>query len=495
MNCSTPASGWSFDPTALARQTASFIRLEAQITELWGYINAATYRFLVLVAEFDRSEAYVRHLLPSTAHWLNWQCGIGMLAAREKVRTARALERLPLIAASFARGEISYSKVRAMTRVATAANEDVLLNVALHGTASHVEKLVRKYRWTQRRDAAKEAQAHHLERYVRCFFDETGALVLNAYLPAEVGMLVRKALEAASDALRADSATDGNNPQSSERAAAQTRSHVSAGTWPLARQDSTACARRADALQLLAESFLARGADEIDVDTSAERYQVVVHVDEAVLADEPTAHADEPHRCELHEGPAVSVDTARRIGCDASLVRLVESADGEPLDIGRKSRVISPALRRALRSRDGGCRFPGCDRTRFTDGHHVKHWADGGPTKLANLVTLCGFHHRLVHEGGFGVTVTDDGLFVFTRPNGTRIPEAAPLSSSSFRGNIAVESPVILTENRAAGLTIDRDTSRCRWLGEKMDYSMAIEGMQWRDRPAMPGSIGTPASK
>jgi hypothetical protein len=110
-------------------------------------------------------------------------------------------------------------------------------------------------------------------------------------------------------------------------------------------------------------------------------------------------------------------------------------------------------------------------------------------------VTLCGFHHKLVHEGGFGVTVTDDGLFVFTRPNGTRIPAAAPLSSNSFRGNIAVESPVILTANRDAGLTIDRDTSRCRWLGEKMDYSMAIEGMQWRDRPAMPPAVGTPASQ
>jgi predicted restriction endonuclease len=484
MDGSTPASAWSWDPTALARQYSSFEKLEAQITELWGHLNAATYRFLTLLAEFDRNKAYERHGLVSSAQWLNWQCGIGTVAAREKVRTARSLERLPQIAASFERGEISYSKVRAMTRVATAANEDVLLNVALHGTASHVEKLVRKYRWTQRRDAAKQAQTQHLERYVRYFFDDTGALVLNAYLPAEIGMLVRKALEAATDALRADSATDGNNPQSSARAAIQTRAHVSAETWPLARQEFTACARRADGLKLLAESFLARGADQIGVDTSADRYQVVVHVDAAVLSDEPTAQTDEPHRCELDDGPALSVDTARRIGCDCSIVRLTESSDGEPLDIGRKTRVIRSALKRALRSRDGGCRFPGCDRTRFTDGHHVKHWADGGPTKLANLVTLCGFHHGLVHEGGFGVMATDDGTPVFTRPNGTRIPEAAEVRSQSFRGNISAESPRIVTDNRAAGLSIDRDTSRCRWLGEKMDYSMAIEGMQWCERAA-----------
>jgi hypothetical protein len=358
MHGSTPLSSSSFRPIATATHNAPFEGLEAQITELWGHLNAATYRFLALVAEFDRNEAFKRHGLVGTPQWLNWQCGIGMLAAREKVRTARALEKLPQISASFARGEISYSKVRAMTRVATAANEDVLLNIALHGTASHVEKLVRKYRWTQRRDAAKEAQAQHLERYVRYFFDDTGALVLNAYLPAEVGMLVRKALEAAVDALRTDSATDGANPRSSDAAFAQTQSHVSAETWPVAREEYSAGARRADALKLLADSFLARGADEINVDTSAERYQVVVHVDETVLADDAAVDAREPHRCELDDGPAVSIDSARRIACDASLVRLAESPGGEPLDIGRKTRVIPPALKRALRSRDGAAAFP-----------------------------------------------------------------------------------------------------------------------------------------
>ena len=123
----------------LSRAAAAVLDgLEAQITELWGHLNAATCRFLALVAEFDRNEAYARHLLPSTAHWLNWQCGIGMTAAREKVRVARALENLPEIHAGFASGEFSYSKVRAMTRVATPANESVLVSIARHGTASHV---------------------------------------------------------------------------------------------------------------------------------------------------------------------------------------------------------------------------------------------------------------------------------------------------------------------------------------------------------------------
>src|SRR6185436_8258100 len=146
--------------------------LEAKITELWGYLNAANYRFLLLIAEFDREEAYARHGLANTAQWLNWQCGIGAVAAREKVRVARSLEQLPEIADAFAKGEISYSKVRAMTRVATAANESVLVSVARHGTAAHVEKLVRRFHWTQRRDAAKLAQSQHEFRKVSYFFGD-----------------------------------------------------------------------------------------------------------------------------------------------------------------------------------------------------------------------------------------------------------------------------------------------------------------------------------
>jgi hypothetical protein len=125
-------------------------------------------------------------------------------------------------------------------------------------------------------------------------------------------------------------------------------------------------------------------------------------------------------RCELKDGHVLAIETARRLACDASLVGLVEDENGEPLNVGRKTRSISPALNRALRSRDGGCRFPGCDRRLFVEGHHVVHWANGGETKLSNLILLCGFHHGLVHEGGFGLEVTD-GVFVFTRPDGSII--------------------------------------------------------------------------
>ncbi|HEY3519350.1 MAG TPA: DUF222 domain-containing protein, partial [Gammaproteobacteria bacterium] len=350
--------------------------LEAKITELWGYLNAANYRFLVLVAEFDREEAYKRHGLANTAQWLNWQCGVRAVAAREKVRVARSLEQLPEIADAFAKGEISYSKVRAMTRVATPANESVLVHVARNGTAEHVEKLVRKFRWTQRRDAAALAQRQHEFRKVSYFFGMEGEFILSACLPPEIRAVVSKALETAVAAVR-----------ESKEVTAETPLQIPSHAW------------KADALRLMAETFLEHRGRETGAGSAADRLQVVVHIDQAVLSErQAAAEAGAPHRCELEDGPALALDTVRRLTCDASVVGIVESEDGEPLDIGRKTRSIPAAIARALKARDGGCRFPGCDRTRFCEGHHIEHWANGGETKLDNLITLCGFHHRLVHE-------------------------------------------------------------------------------------------------
>jgi hypothetical protein len=441
------------------RQERGFEELEAKITELWGYLNAATARFLALVAEFDRMKAYERHGLANTAQWLNWQCGIGAVAAREKVRVARALEQLPEIADAFAKGEVSYSKVRAMTRVATSANESVLVHVARHGTAAHVEKLVRKYRWTQRRDAADLAQMQHEQRNVSYFFDMDGTFVLNARMPPEIGRVVSKALELAVESVR----PPGKN------VSAETPLQIAANAW------------RADALRLIADEFLARHGDEAGARPLADRTQVVVHIDQAILSEQrAAAEHGKPHRCELEDGPALALDTARRLACDATIVGIVEGKNGEPLDVGRKTRSIPAAIGRALKARDGGCRYPGCERARFTEGHHVQHWASGGETKLDNLITLCGFHHRLVHEGGYGLRATDDGLFVFTRPDGTRVEANG---AQCFRGN-NVPSLAEHLRIHAPGLSITAGTSRCQWHGETMDYNQAVEAMQFLEGKA-----------
>jgi hypothetical protein len=222
-----------------------------------------------------------------------------------------------------------------------------------------------------------------------------------------------------------------------------------------------------------------------------------VHIDQTILTESAAAASDEPHHCELDDGPALALDTARRLSCDATIVGLVEAADGEPLDIGRKTRSIPPPLSRALKARDGGCRFPGCDRTRFTEGHHVKHWANGGETRLRNLVTLCGYHHRLVHEGCYGITTTDDGLFRFTRPDGRPVEANG---AQCFRGNISPPSQAypgfdetlrLYLLNREAKLEITAETARCQWRGEGMDYSQAIEAMQFLGQKASACAVVT----
>ena len=171
-------------------------RLEHQITELCAHLNAATYRLLVLILELDREKPWGAWGLKSCAHWLNWKCGIGLVAAREKVRVAHALAGLPKISKAFARGEVSYSKVRAMTRVGSVDNEDYLLEIARYGTASHVECLVHKYRGVERREELERVGRQYEERYLKYYTDEDGSVVISARLPAEMGAVVIQALEA-----------------------------------------------------------------------------------------------------------------------------------------------------------------------------------------------------------------------------------------------------------------------------------------------------------
>ena len=138
-----------------------------------------------------------------------------------------------------------------------------------------------------------------------------------------------------------------------------------------------------------------------------------------------------PGRCEIEHRTAIAAETARRLCCDAGIVPVVDGANGEPLSVGRRTRSIPPAVRRALSNRDRGCRFPGCTATHRLHGHHVKHWANGGETSLDNLILLCPTHHRLVHEGGFDVQRLDDGAFRFTNPHGLAIKPPHPQEASS----------------------------------------------------------------
>ena len=209
---------------------------------------------------------------------------------------------------------------------------------------------------------------------------------------------------------------------------------------------------------MLAESFLKHGGEALN---GGERHQIVVHVDAETLR-ESTAG-----QCEMEHGPALPAETVRRFACDSSVVMLVENAQGEPLSVGRKTRSIPPALRRALNARDRGCRFPGCTHTRYVDAHHVHHWAHGGETKASNLVSLCRYHHRKVHEGGVIVQTLDDGAFRFVRPDGRAFDSPAP-----SRGGSWTQLPL---QHRNSDIHIDSNTSVTRWRGERMDYGVAVD--------------------
>jgi hypothetical protein len=173
--------------------------------------------------------------------------------------------------------------------------------------------------------------------------------------------------------------------------------------------------QQADALGMVAETALHH---DLDPGASAARYQVVVHVDAAVLAD-----PDQPGQSAPEDGPHVPAGTCQRLACDASRVVMRHDADGRITEVGVRTRTVPASLRRALQHRDRGCRFPGCG-LRYTQGHHIRHWAQGGPTKLSNLVLLCRRHHRSVHEDGFQVERLADGELRFRHPRGWLIPDA-----------------------------------------------------------------------
>jgi 5-methylcytosine-specific restriction endonuclease McrA len=347
----------------------SFEELEHELASLASHLHAGMCRWLELVAEVERRG----ELAGNTADWLAWRCGLMRRTAREHVRIARRLVELPLIRAAFGRGELSYAKVRALTRIAERETEEELLGIALEMTAAQLDRAVRAYR----RVTTDDAVALQENAYLQWYWDEDGSLVLRGQLAPEDGAVFLQALESAHQALR-------------ERGSAEPRQ------------------TNADALVAIAELALSGGSS-----SGGERHQVVVHVDESALADEAEGG------CELDDGPSLAPETARRLACDSSVVH-VRERDGKTLSVGRKTRSVPPSVRRALKRRDRGCRFPGCENRLFVDAHHIQHWVRGGETSLDNLVLLCRRHHRFVHEGGYSV----DEELRFRDPWGAPVPNA-----------------------------------------------------------------------
>ena len=603
-----PSTAWtphrSVDSPPVAEPPASGNKcpdaLAAEITTLAGHLNAAHYRFLRLLDEFDREQGWAGPGIRSLAHWLSWKCGLGELVAREKVRVARALRELPMIDASFERGEISYSKVRAMTRAATPENEAQLLNIARHGTAEHMERLVRVYRRCRKRAefSPGETERRREERFY-CFDEDDETTVFGGRVSVEQGRLLMKALDAmvaemeddereATDAPRADDTQAGDVPQadyahqadengkvgylgkagahnpkdtpesannvsaetsaagsgasvSAETPAAASGKNVSAETLSDAKPDRPPLkplrVRRATALAQIAEHYLAtrtRGAGATPL-RSSDAYQIFVHVNANDV--HPDNRLNGAHTTYTDDRRCLAPHVAKQLACDASRRTVLENERGEVLNIGRRSRIVPWRIAHALRIRDGGCRFPGCNRHRWTDAHHIHHWADGGETSLENLVTLCRYHHRELHRGGYRIErgaggelifmdarhrtippaihpqfgdqhgsgdVTDtrdapgapDALCAPDAPDSADTPDATPdATPATSTAATTADTPAATTaadrleqlqaEHRRRGVEIDKSTAVTRWAGERMDYSTAIEWLLNKDGVAI----------
>jgi len=379
-------------------------RVETQILTLSGQLAAGQAELLAWLAAYDRRSGWATWGCKSCAHWLSWKCGNSLHTAREKVRVARALESLPQTAAAFGRGELSYSKVRALSRVATAETEVDLLVVAAHETGAGLDRIlggVRKALDTpdDENDAARLAW---VSRRVEQSSGQPGQRLMEVVLPTDACEIVYSAIEAVASQI-VDEIVD----------------HSERSRRDVIAEHGGIAAIRADALVQICERVIAELGPDVVERGDVGRLSMVAEPD--ALTDDAGGDGE----CTL-AGRRIARDVAKRWGCDVRIDVLVEDAgaathERHGRDIGRSSRVVPRRLRRAMLRRDHGmCRFPGCGATSWLHAHHIVHWGNQGHTELANLVSVCGFHHHLIHEGGFHVAV-DNHRVHWTGPDGEQL--------------------------------------------------------------------------
>ena len=434
--------------------------LADRVAGLSGRINAATCEWLGLVAEADERGAWQGHA--SCVAWLGWLCGIGRATAADHVRVARALRDLPAIRGAFASGALSFSQVRALTRARHLVDEEVLLDLARHATGAQLERLVRGLRDSA---TADEENASESRQHVTWRVDDDGSLVLSARLAGEAAATVLAALEAALA-----------EPYVGPDVGAHAGPGGGADTEAGAEQIRPALSRvtRADALVMVATRSLASAtatSDRADVATvtlvaDADALHAALHasaLDPTILdpstldlttldlttdgtkASESSAEdssgdsspgvpleQSSPQAPAAHgsvrwepSGAPASHLTLVTLLCDRQLNILARLADGSLVDLGRSRRRPNAVMARAvLRRHDHACAVPACRARRHLHLHHVRHWAKGGATSVANLVPLCGRHHRDLHAGTISIE---------SRTPGSSLPSRTPVSPWTFR--------------------------------------------------------------
>jgi len=359
---------------------------------------------LSLIAEVDRRSLWRGSGARDMAHWLAMRHGISQWKARRWISAAHALEHLTDLEHAFFSGELGIDKVVELTRFATFESEAGLIAWAKYVSCA----AVRRKADLEVRRAIDDVRQAERSRFLNWWHvDDGDRLGLEGELPAAQGAIVVRALQRVADTLP---------------------------LMPGEEDSSYADARRADALVAVCSNRIAHDADP-------DRATVVVH---ARLGDLVSTDGS----AEIEGGGRLHPETARRLLCDARMQIVLEDEHGEPVRLGRLSREPSPAMMRQLRYRDVECRFPGCGSRRFTQAHHVVWWGDGGSTDLDNLVLVCFFHHRLVHEHGWTMERSQDGGVRWFRPDGSRhvsprsVGPVRPGSSGSRVGAMARAGPL-----------------------------------------------------
>ncbi len=490
-------------------QTSAKVELEAlgnEIAEMAAHIDAAMHRLLTAIRKFDLENGWHAQGALSCAHWLAWRIGWDLRTARERLRVARKLAELPAVDEHLRTGSMSYSQARAISRVADGSNEKLWVEYAKRMPASQLDKLCSSFQSVKGYADGASTMTVAAPRSVTRRTINHGMVKIELVLTNDEAAIVWQLLDAVRNqkseprgsqtpaeppmangaAGAAQNSANGHTPAepratNTTSAAAQTPAEPRATNTTSAAAQTPAeprapfvpaqplspaerSARRADAFMTIIHDQV-RGAR-----STRTPVEVIVTVPHANLhgSAEPADHAT------FADGDVMAASTAQRLCCDAGIVVAAVNDRGQPLSIGRKTRSIPPAIKRALLLRDRTCRFPGCTHRSYVDGHHVEHWANGGKTELGNLMLLCTAHHRLLHEGGFRVEPNAiDGWHFFDERN-RRVqplpPRVTPPPPTSRPRPLGLDT--IRDDN--TDLDITADTHAMMWTGEPIDYGTCI---------------------